>query len=280
MFNALAAGQALVVGGFLLLAGTLKVLDLASGRHNAATVLHQWLGPNRETIASAGLSAAEVALGTLLLLSVRSTFASIAAGVLLTAAVLTLLVARNRMSTASCGCLGTRSDKPIGLTTILRAGVLALLAFGPAAFGAGSWTNAFDSLPAVAVMLLEVVLLARLSPELPRPHERAEWTRSRRLRRAVRIVRRTEDYRRHRQRLRSRRPADAWSDAQRDIVLFELAEKTDFGESWLAFAVERATGSVVETSELSLTPTVQGWKASNRVVETPALGVSASPAAS
>ena len=273
--HALAAGQAAVVGSFLLLAGSLKVLGRPGAEHDTPTVAERWLGPGRERIATGALAGVEIALGTLLLLNVLATFASVAAAAMLAGGALVLAIARRTTPEASCGCMGAASDEPIGWATIARAGGLGLVALGPALVGGASWTDALHSVPALLAMAGELALLALVSPELPRLPERAEWTRSRTLRRAVRAVRRTDAYRGRREQLRSRRPTDAWSEPERDIVLFDLAEQTATGETWLAFAVERSTGSVAQMGELSLTPTVRGWEASTRAIDAAPLAVSA-----
>jgi hypothetical protein len=149
-----------------------------------------------------------------------------------------LLVTRARSPQSGCGCFGARSHAAITKRTIARPAALALIALGPAAAGGGSWTEVLDRPAALAVLLIEAILIIAAIPELRSPRQsRPEWARQRELRRAVRAVRRSQAFRDIQAQLPSSQPSDAWVDPERAqrVVIFELGGHQPGSERFLAF---------------------------------------------
>jgi hypothetical protein len=170
----LAALQQPVIGVLLLWAGLLKVVSAGSAQAANASALPVLL--RREALAAPAyrvVGGVETAVALLLLLPPASTREMAAAVALSGLFVGYLSYARRATPQRPCGCLGGH-DTPLSTRTQLRAGLLcAASVLGLA--GSQHWTTAVADQPALsaAVLGLEAVVLAVVSPEL-------RWDRARR----------------------------------------------------------------------------------------------------
>lgn len=194
--------------------------------------------------------------------------AAVAVGFFLGATVL-LAATRGRDPTASCGCVGARRHEPIRGITLARSGLLSVISAG-ALFAAGSPWLRITHPALVAAAALEWMVIGLLSPELRARHrEQPDWARSRSLRKAVELVRDSSTFALLRDQLASTVPADAWreDDGGSHVVLFNLRPDPSASERYLAFAVAPRSNEILRFGELQLQPTVDGWKASHRPVQ-------------
>jgi hypothetical protein len=165
--HAIAADQALLVGGALILSGSLKLTPAGMDAGRATLLLRRLDGaPRLQTAAWVLLGAVEGLVGFADLLGLRLALA-ISAG-LLAAACAYLALSRRRAPTAPCGCLGTLSSRPPSLPGQLRAGVLLCAAVAGASIAPGlTALHAPSGQPAaLPVLAAEAFLVLALSREL------------------------------------------------------------------------------------------------------------------
>lgn len=83
---------------------------------------------------------------------------------------------------------------------------------------------------------------------------RPSWADNKRLADAVTLAKRTTDYRRYRQNLRSLMPVDVWADEEQNayFVVFPLASARPGKELLLGFVINAPTRTVQSVSPISL----------------------------
>jgi hypothetical protein len=162
--TAVLAGQALWPATFLVLAGVGKALEL--GRESRNTLLANlrpaWMPLSA---ASAGLAGVELLVGGLLLVGAFEPWPQIAAAALLGGAALVAFWGMRHLPTAGCGCMGGLAHGSVTWMTVLRAGLLSVMAL-LAAVTSRDWTQIVEQPVGIAVVVLEGAALVWLSPDL------------------------------------------------------------------------------------------------------------------
>ncbi len=161
---AVLAGQALWPATFLVLAGVGKALEL--GRESRGTLLAS-LTPAWMPLSavSAGLAGVELLVGGLLFGGAFKPWPQVAAAVLLGGAALVAFWGMRRLPTAGCGCMGGLAAGSVTWMTVLRAGLLSVMAL-LAALASRDWTQFVEQPGAIAVVVIEGAVLVWLSPDL------------------------------------------------------------------------------------------------------------------
>ncbi|HEX2743218.1 MAG TPA: MauE/DoxX family redox-associated membrane protein [Streptosporangiaceae bacterium] len=149
----------------------------------------------------------------------------LAATIVRTATALFFLIAvgalnelRQRRPDAGCGCFGELSDTPVGLRTIARSGVLCASAV--ATIGLPPLRMPSSSTEAemwLAVLAVELLLIAFLSPELGDILVRLGYTEPCELRRipvgrTISVLRASSPWRRYASQVSTAEPADVWRE--------------------------------------------------------------------
>ena len=138
----------------------------------------------------------------------------------------TLYEVRQRRPDVGCGCFGDISDTPIGLRTIVRAGLLCLaaaVAVGapplrmPSSLREAAWS--------MGVLGLELVLIALLSPEIGQIGVRLGYSEPCELRRlpvarTMASLRGSSQWRRYADRIVEDAPTDVWREGCWRFVVF------------------------------------------------------------
>jgi hypothetical protein len=125
---------------------------------------------------------------------------------------------RQRRPDAGCGCFGELSDTPVGLRTIARSGVLCASAV--ATIGLPPLRMPSSSTEAemwLAVLAVELLLIAFLSPELGDILVRLGYTEPCELRRipvgrTISVLRASSPWRRYASQVSTAEPADVWRE--------------------------------------------------------------------
>jgi hypothetical protein len=79
---------------------------------------------------------------------------------------------------------------------------------------------------------------------------------------AVRAVKRSDAYRRHRDHLQDPAPCEVWADGPACIVLFSLRRaRARHDDEYLAFTVAPGERGLSEPLVLTVDATAEGWKA-------------------
>ena len=133
---------------------------------------------------------------------------------------------RHRRPNAGCGCFGEFSDTPIGLRTITRSGVLCAAAV--ATIGLPPLRMPSSSTEAemcLAVLAVELALIAFLSPELSDVLVRLGYTEPCELRRipvgrTMSALRASSPWRRYASQVSAAEPADVWREGCWRFVVY------------------------------------------------------------
>jgi hypothetical protein len=133
---------------------------------------------------------------------------------------------RQRRPDAGCGCFGDLSDTPIGLRAIARSGVLCAAAV--ATIGLPPLRRPSSSAEAVAclaVLAVELVLIAFLSPELGDILVRLGYTEPCELQRipvgrTMSVLRASSPWRRYASQVSTAEPADVWREGCWRFVVY------------------------------------------------------------
>jgi hypothetical protein len=252
MLSALAAlrgMQAPLLAVILLGACAIKLVRVLRHRSIMIVLGPTALFPPRLRLASIMLLCfTELSLGVSLLATEgpaaghgRTNGARLAAAIFFLVGMCVLVELRERRPDLGCGCFGDLSDKPPGVRSIVRAGVLAGAAL------AGLHTHAFHLPPpgpraVIDLVLLgaELLVLALLSPELGEALTRLGYSEPCQVRvqppqRALTALHRSRNWRQHAD-LISGGPADMWRELCWWYVVYP-ARHAD-GDCDVVFAVE------------------------------------------
>jgi len=197
-------------GLFLLVGGATKAADSTHGR--GTVVLRALPARVPEAAAWWTLAALELGAGALVLATLATPFAQLAAALLLAVATAVAAWGVRNASDASCGCLG--ASRPIDAGTPLRAAALAALALC-GALAARPWTAVFDDAAATALWLAVGAALAAATPELRGGRPLAEALCARRwvsLERTLTRLRASELWRGAREHLAAEAPSEHWRE--------------------------------------------------------------------
>ncbi|WP_219468015.1 MauE/DoxX family redox-associated membrane protein [Nonomuraea rhizosphaerae] len=155
----IAASQPYVIALFLVWAGLMKLLSRRMRAQAGRTALARLTGQARAVPLLRLVGLVELAVAAAILPPAVRPVGSVAAAVLFTGFVAYLTYSYVSAPASSCGCLGAHSH-PVDWRSFARAGLL--LAASVASLRSG------QEPPAVAVALVEVVVLLGLSAELDR----------------------------------------------------------------------------------------------------------------
>jgi hypothetical protein len=161
-----AALQPLLIGVVLIWAAAFKLFSRHAGVYAQRSALVSLLGQQRALPAYRLLGAAELTIGTTLVLPPAWWVEAAAAAALTIGFLAYLGYARIAAPESSCGCLSA-SRAPVSWRSFARGGTL-LLAAGFAVAAQVSWLEAIAAQPTVAaaVLLGESAVIVLLSPEL------------------------------------------------------------------------------------------------------------------
>lgn len=177
MTSEIATGLGLLAGGFLVVAGAGKLLELRGetearrGENQPAHSLLDEVVPSwfPSTLASVLLLAFELTLGLAILLGIVYPWAEIATTVFFVIVAAVAAWGLEHAPEADCGCMGALGQGQVSLQSVARASLLAAMVAADAAVGSAAGLATLDSswVTAAAVFIGGAALLC-LSPELPR----------------------------------------------------------------------------------------------------------------
>jgi hypothetical protein len=157
----------------------------------------------------------------------------LAATIVRTATALFFLIAlgalnelRQRRPDAGCGCFGELSDAPIGLRTIARSGVLCAAAVATIGLPPLRMpSSAAEAELCLAVLAVELALIAFLSPELGQILVRLGYTEPCELQRipvgrTMSVLRASSPWRRYAGQVSTAEPADVWREGCWRFVVY------------------------------------------------------------
>jgi hypothetical protein len=254
---ALAAAQAALAAGVVAIGGVLKLIerDRSPHRLRSRSALGVWVSAQYIAAATHAVALVEIAVAALVLAGLWRPWSEVALLVLSVLFLLGLLATRRRAPGAPCGCMGSRSDAPIGARSLARTSLLApMAACGVAA--SPHWTAILESPVALAVLLLEAGAIAALYPELrPRDGGRLDKARcaARRLstREALAVLRASSLWSVSRGRhLLSDAPADAWREGCWRLLAFPARHPA--GDAVAVFAIHAVSRQPLERMTLVL----------------------------
>jgi hypothetical protein len=226
--SAIAPSLALWPGLFLVAGGVAKAVDVSRGDVGGTVLARLVDGRAPQRAVWALVAAAELAVGVLVVAGLAVPWPEVAAALLLAGAGLVAVWGIRNAPDAGCGCIGARSTAKVDRRTVVRAGLLAILA-ALAAAGGASWMSALDESAAVVAVVVAGIALAWLSPELSglrnavAPRLAGPASRVRRLRaaacsrrvsleRSVGRLRRSELWERARPYLSTDEPIEHWDE--------------------------------------------------------------------
>jgi hypothetical protein len=173
-----------------------------------------------------GLGLALVATGTQAGTALPAAGVRTATAIFFLIAVGTLQEARQRRPEVGCGCFGELSETPIGLRTVIRAGLLCVAAL--ATIGTPALRMPASSAQAelwLALLAAEVILMAFLSPELGEVLVRLGYSEPCELRRlpverTLAALHTSSQWRRYASQVTAATPTDVWREGCWRFVVY------------------------------------------------------------
>lgn len=202
-----------LLAALLLLGAAAKASPRAAGT-GVAVLLPERL--RRPATLAACLLEAALAVALLTATGVLGEAARLLTALVFAVSVALLVVTRRRDPEAGCGCFGGLSQAPIGRRTLVRASLLAVAALATVGLGSAGWQVVAGPTPAhVAVLGVQLLLLALLSPELREAAARAATSEPCALREVserstARRLRRSEVWRTNARVLLRSEPEETW----------------------------------------------------------------------